>query len=279
VVPWRELWGELAKQCKLRRHRHNTVSTQHVLQFTADVLSACPSLCTHLVTQAPVLPSLHHTSLSVGLEQRMPCLLVAVSKHLAGCCLLLCGCRLRQAVDHPYLVVYSATSNPTGPTADLLPGAHPNDDLYHTAPDPTAGGPTAAEAAAGYGRGGSSPAGGRRGAAAAGGLLVQGEDGCCGLCHDPVEDSVVAGCGHAFCRTCVAEYIESLQRVRRSRVWWFQVMQLLLLMLMHCMDPAHHSILPPVGRTYPGSPHHPPVSSYLHALVGFDHQCDSWCLG
>jgi DNA repair protein RAD16 len=116
-------------------------------------------------------------------------------------------------VDHPYLVVYSATSNPTGPTTDPLPGAHPNDDLYHTAPDPTAGGPSGA----GVLGGGSSSS--RGAAAAAGGLPAQGEDGCCGLCHDPVEDVVVAACGHAFCRTCVAEYIESLQRVRRRRAY------------------------------------------------------------
>ncbi|GIM01563.1 hypothetical protein Vretimale_6353, partial [Volvox reticuliferus] len=30
----------------------------------------------------------------------------------------------------------------------------------------------------------------------------------CGLCHEEIEDGVVAGCGHGFCRTCVIEYVE-----------------------------------------------------------------------
>lgn len=35
-----------------------------------------------------------------------------------------------------------------------------------------------------------------------GGGLTCADDGCCGLCHDPREDGVTAGCGHSFCR-CV----------------------------------------------------------------------------
>lgn len=34
------------------------------------------------------------------------------------------------------------------------------------------------------------------------------EQGACALCHDPVEDAVVAGCQHIFCRTCVFDYME-----------------------------------------------------------------------
>ena len=27
--------------------------------------------------------------------------------------------------------------------------------------------------------------------------------GMCGVCHDPLEQPVVASCGHAFCRVCL----------------------------------------------------------------------------
>lgn len=32
--------------------------------------------------------------------------------------------------------------------------------------------------------------------------------GMCGVCHDPLEQPVVAACGHAFCRVCLAEYVD-----------------------------------------------------------------------
>lgn len=35
-------------------------------------------------------------------------------------------------------------------------------------------------------------------------------DGLCGLCHDPLEDSVTAACKHSFCRACVSEYLQAL---------------------------------------------------------------------
>lgn len=55
--------------------------------------------------------------------------------------------------------------------------------------------------------------------------LVAGEDtravpeeqGACALCHDPVEDPVLAGCSHAFCRTCVVEYLASGGMLQFSR--------------------------------------------------------------
>lgn len=81
--------------------------------------------------------------------------------------------RLRQAVCHPYLVVHSATA----PVAQL------------------------AEGGSGYGgeadRGTASSAAGGEGG------------GVCGICHDPLEDPVVASCSHAFCRLCASEYLES----------------------------------------------------------------------
>lgn len=30
--------------------------------------------------------------------------------------------------------------------------------------------------------------------------------GMCGVCHDPLEQPVVAGCGHAFCRVRISSY-------------------------------------------------------------------------
>ena len=71
-----------------------------------------------------------------------------------------------QAVDHPYLVVYS-TSGANAAAAQRA--------LAATA--------SASEA----------PAGAEED-------VLNG--GMCGVCHDPLEQPVVAGCGHAFCRVC-----------------------------------------------------------------------------
>ena len=76
--------------------------------------------------------------------------------------------RLRQAVCHPYLVLYSAGRDP--------------------AEGSTAG--TAAAAARGEGE--------------------------CGLCKDPVEDGVLTGCGHAFCRSCMADFMGAAQAGSRA---------------------------------------------------------------
>lgn len=72
-----------------------------------------------------------------------------------------------QAVDHPYLVVYS-TSGANAAAAQRA--------LAATA--------SASEA----------PAGAEED-------VLNG--GMCGVCHDPLEQPVVAGCGHAFCRVCL----------------------------------------------------------------------------
>ncbi len=74
---------------------------------------------------------------------------------------------LLQAVDHPYLVVYS-TSGANAAAAQRA--------LAATA--------SASEAPAG-----------------AEDDILNG--GMCGVCHDPLEQPVVAGCGHAFCRVCL----------------------------------------------------------------------------
>uniref|UniRef100_K3X4N7 RanBP-type and C3HC4-type zinc finger-containing protein 1 n=1 Tax=Globisporangium ultimum (strain ATCC 200006 / CBS 805.95 / DAOM BR144) TaxID=431595 RepID=K3X4N7_GLOUD len=88
--------------------------------------------------------------------------------------------RLRQAVDHPYLVIFSK-SNP----ALQLPA--------------------------------SSSAGTIRPVVEEKPLRVAAEENdgdqqevSCTICHEDVEDCVVAKCGHQFCRECVKEFIESL---------------------------------------------------------------------
>ena len=62
--------------------------------------------------------------------------------------------RLRQAVDHPYLILYGSGSE-----------------------------------------GMSEPASAAR---------------VCGICHEAVEDPVITGCRHTFCRLCMREYLESI---------------------------------------------------------------------
>ncbi|GMF13366.1 unnamed protein product [Phytophthora lilii] len=81
--------------------------------------------------------------------------------------------RLRQAVDHPYLVIYSKSN----PALQL----------------PSSAAPLIEEQPFGVNEG-SSP----------------GDEQSCTICHEYVEDGVIAKCGHEFCRECVKEYIESL---------------------------------------------------------------------
>lgn len=74
-----------------------------------------------------------------------------------------------QAVDHPYLVVHSAT------------GANARENFAAAA---SSSAPAAAAADADVNM------------------------GMCGICHDPLEQPVLAGCGHAFCRVCLGEYLD-----------------------------------------------------------------------
>mmetsp|Transcript_8330 Transcript_8330/g.23887 ORF Transcript_8330/g.23887 Transcript_8330/m.23887 type:complete len:988 (-) Transcript_8330:202-3165(-) len=70
--------------------------------------------------------------------------------------------RLRQAVNHPYLVIHSNAA--TKAQAKSSNGAPEQPDLSSS--------------------------------------------GLCGICHDPVEDALVAACGDSFCRSCIADYID-----------------------------------------------------------------------
>ncbi|KAE9109010.1 ATP-dependent helicase [Phytophthora fragariae] len=81
--------------------------------------------------------------------------------------------RLRQAVDHPYLVIYSKSN----PALQLPSSAAP---LVEEQPFDT--------------NAGSSPE----------------DERLCTICHEYLEDGVTAKCEHEFCRECVKEFIESL---------------------------------------------------------------------
>lgn len=121
--------------------------------------------------------------------------------------------RLRQAVDHPYLVVHSNTASTTA--ADAAAAAA--DDLT-AAMAAAAAAEEDQAAAAMLAAAGSAPGAGSSGVGVS---LKCDDDGSCGLCHDPREDGVTAACGHAFCRSCVAEFIDSVDRVRgHGLAWW-----------------------------------------------------------
>ncbi|KAF1326725.1 Atp-dependent helicase, partial [Globisporangium splendens] len=89
--------------------------------------------------------------------------------------------RLRQAVDHPYLVIFSK-SNP----ALQLPASTSSGAIRPVVEEKPL-------------------------------RVASGEENdddqqevSCTICHEDVEDCVVAKCGHQFCRECVKEFIESL---------------------------------------------------------------------
>ena len=84
--------------------------------------------------------------------------------------------RLRQAINHPYLVIHSKR------------GQEQNE----------------AAAASGGASGPSAPPGLEGG-------------GVCGLCFEDAEDAVVTGCGHAFCRACMRDFIEALDPAAASQ--------------------------------------------------------------
>ncbi|CAN0396817.1 unnamed protein product, partial [Hapterophycus canaliculatus] len=96
--------------------------------------------------------------------------------------------RLRQAVDRPYRVIYSATKR-EGMTPAMNSAAGQNPAPASTlSPAPAATRET--------------PARGSRGDEGE-------EDDLCGICREPAERPVSSACGHSFCRTCVQELIET----------------------------------------------------------------------
>ncbi|GLI66752.1 hypothetical protein VaNZ11_010704 [Volvox africanus] len=119
--------------------------------------------------------------------------------------------RLRQAVDHPYLVIFSATAtaaadNAIGGGGSGVGGGIAKSSAEQRGRGASAGGVCTTPAAAAldavvrvgaYGSGDGA-------AAPTCGLAAP----VCGLCHEEIEDGVVAACGHGFCRTCAIEYVE-----------------------------------------------------------------------
>ncbi|GAB4813783.1 hypothetical protein N2152v2_000829 [Parachlorella kessleri] len=115
--------------------------------------------------------------------------------------------RLRQAVNHPYLIIYSTTAHNAAELASSRAAGAAG----------AAAGP--AGAAPGTPRGAAaavqSPADGAGAEGDAGGSSPLGLVGVCGICHDPVEDPVVSACDHAFCRGCITEYMNSATGVAK----------------------------------------------------------------
>lgn len=89
--------------------------------------------------------------------------------------------RLRQAVDHPYLVIFSK-SNP----ALQLPASSSGGTNVRPVVEEKPLLSTQADSEA------------------------DSEERLCTICHEAIEDTVVAKCKHEFCRECVKEFIESL---------------------------------------------------------------------
>lgn len=85
--------------------------------------------------------------------------------------------RLRQAVDHPYLVIYSEAQSAASKqdASDFL---------------------NVTSTAAGAGQDEE--------------VGIKAERGDCDLCHEPWEDPVTAECGHCFCRPCITDYIATV---------------------------------------------------------------------
>jgi DNA repair protein RAD16 len=76
--------------------------------------------------------------------------------------------RLRQAVDHPYLVIYSDTQS----TA-ISSNVTYQHDPARIDPEPEI-------------------------------------TGDCDICHEPIENQTHSACGHQFCKSCITDYMESI---------------------------------------------------------------------
>ena len=106
--------------------------------------------------------------------------------------------RLRQAVDHPYLVQYSATQMQSGMGTELQ-----GDDAAAGSADAQGGASSASEAPL-------APAASSRQVTSPVQLSV-----VCGICTEETEERVEAECGHAFCRCCVEDFISTQETAAR----------------------------------------------------------------
>ncbi|CAN0440996.1 unnamed protein product [Ascophyllum nodosum] len=123
--------------------------------------------------------------------------------------------RLRQAVDHPYLVIYSSTKR-EGMTPAINPTPPPTSSSLTTQASRINGGPRPGKRERGdddkllgdTSSDSSDFEGGDKGG------QVHDEDGeddvdDCGICSEPAERPVSAACSHIFCRACVQELIDT----------------------------------------------------------------------
>ena len=120
--------------------------------------------------------------------------------------------RLRQAVCHPYLVVYSATAAAGGRPAlvDARPASAANREAEEAGA--LAGSATKSDAS--------------------------GSESACQLCHDELEDEIKSSCGHSFCRLCLMEYVESAASDAQARCPIVSCKQLLTFDLSRADDDA-----------------------------------------
>lgn len=105
--------------------------------------------------------------------------------------------RLRQAVNHPYLVIFSHTAN--NDNGDGKEDAAARKAVEHLEEKARGKRPLDAN------DGDDTPSG--RIIAFPSVSPHAGAVSYCGLCHDPAEDPLAAACGHIFCRICVVEFI------------------------------------------------------------------------
>lgn len=97
--------------------------------------------------------------------------------------------RLRQAVDHPYLVIYSDSQGNNSAVTAAAAAADEANRLRRSAvvtPSSDEGMDTTDLS------------------------TDQQICGDCGLCQDPFEDPVSAACGHTFCRSCIVDYVATV---------------------------------------------------------------------
>lgn len=121
--------------------------------------------------------------------------------------------RLRQAVDHPYLVIYS--ESPGVRSMDL-------NQYEMSAAAQTMLTTTSATAGVAYSGNGTTPSprstanlpstNGKntKSAKTTTSTSVDHADKVCSICHDPMENSVTAACGHGFCYFCIVDYISTM---------------------------------------------------------------------
>jgi len=126
--------------------------------------------------------------------------------------------RLRQAVNHPYLVVFSATSvknealaaaaAEADAAAEQMMLENKIEDVGE-AENKNGGGIDGSGSKLMNGTGGSSHISFSPGntTTTINTDTDQQQQQVCGVCHDPAEDPVAAACGHSFCRLCVIEYL------------------------------------------------------------------------